>query len=101
MKTPYLNSLIDKLNTWKKHEDLNNEGEIGLSELIEIKRVLNLHVVSCCFDINKRKPKLKQEILYEGNHGFSVGVYDYFENGIGWVLLPEGGKDCFDRWKQK
>tara|TARA_R110000782_G_scaffold250602_1_gene337894 strand:- start:959 stop:1201 length:243 start_codon:yes stop_codon:yes gene_type:complete len=61
----------------------------------------DIHVVGCCFDISKRKPKLKQEILYEGNHGFSVGVYDYFENGIGWVLLPEGGKDCFDRWKQK
>jgi hypothetical protein len=46
MKTPYLNSLIDKLNTWKKHEELNDEGQIGLNELLEIKRVLNLPVVS-------------------------------------------------------
>tara|TARA_B110000967_G_C18838565_1_gene538123 strand:+ start:1399 stop:1641 length:243 start_codon:yes stop_codon:yes gene_type:complete len=61
----------------------------------------DIHVVGCCFDINKRKPKLKQEILYEGNLGFSIGVYDYFKDGIGWVLLTKGNKDCFTKWKQK
>ncbi len=54
--------------------------------------------VSGCFSIDDKKPKIGQEILYEGNLGFSLGMYRNFSKGIGWVTLPDGGIDCFDKW---
>jgi hypothetical protein len=57
--------------------------------------------VVSCFDIDTKKPKIGEQILYEGNHGFIDGIYDFYKGGIGWVLLPKGGKDCFSKWKQK
>ena len=60
-----------------------------------------LTVVVSCFGIDTKKPKIGTKILYEGNLGFVEGVYDCYKDGIGWVLLPNGDKDCFSNWKQK
>lgn len=60
-----------------------------------------LSAVSGCFSIDDKKPKKGQEILYRGNLGFSKGTYRNFDKNIGWVILPDGGVDCFDQWRLK
>lgn len=50
------------------------------------------------FNVEKVKPKENQEILYEGNHGFTKASFMYFENGVGWCWA-DGKKDCFTYWK--
>jgi len=85
MKTPYLNSLIDKLNTWKKNEDLNDEGEIGLKELIEIKRVLNLPVVGKSF---KEKSKTDLDVWVK-NNGYKKQNNGLYKKGINWLSEQE------------
>jgi len=57
--------------------------------------------VSSCFSIDDKKPKKGQEIMYKGNLGFSKGTYRNFDKNIGWVILPDGGVDCFDEWRLK
>lgn len=57
-----------------------------------------LGAVSSCFSIDDKKPKKGQEIMYKGNLGFSKGTYRNFDKIIGWVILPDGGVDCFDEW---
>jgi hypothetical protein len=49
--------------------------------------------------ITEKEPKKNQSILYMGNLGLSEGSYRNRNNGIGWVCLPNGGIDCFDKWK--
>jgi hypothetical protein len=39
--------------------------------------------------------------MYKGNLGFSKGTYRNFDKNIGWVILPDGGVDCFDKWYLK
>ena len=54
--------------------------------------------VNSSYYIDKKKPKIGQEIMYKGNLGFSKGFYRNFDKNIGWVILPDGGIDCFDEW---
>jgi len=54
--------------------------------------------VSGSYSIDKKKPKKGQEIMYKGNLGFSKGTYRNFDKKTGWVILSNGGIDCFDEW---
>lgn len=59
---------------------------------------LRIGSVSGCYFITDKKPKKNQPILYMGNLGLVEGTYRNYKDGIGWVLLPNGGIDCFDEW---
>jgi hypothetical protein len=51
--------------------------------------------------LSDEKPMVEQEIMYEGNLGFSLGVFSGMideENHIGEVRIHDGQKDRFDRW---
>jgi hypothetical protein len=54
--------------------------------------------VNSSYSIHNKKPKKGQKIMYKGNLGFSKGTYRNFDKNIGWVILPDGGVDCFDEW---
>jgi len=60
---------------------------------------LRIGGVSSCYLIDDKKPRPNQSILYVGNHGLKEGTYRNYADGVGWVLLPNGGVDCFDEWQ--
>ena len=62
------------------------------------KEALRIGSVSSCYLIDDKKPRPNQTILYVGNHGLKEGTYRNYSDGVGWVLLPNGGVDCFDEW---
>ena len=43
MKTPYLNSLISKLNHWELNDELSDEQSQGLDELLKIQKLLTIN----------------------------------------------------------
>lgn len=50
--------------------------------------------------INDKKPHTGEYILYISNHGLVKAMYRNYQDGVGWVLLENGGIDCFDEWLQ-
>lgn len=53
------------------------------------------------FNLKDKQPKPGEMIIYEGNHGFSDGVFIRVvdtEHGIGEVQTTSGHIDKFDTW---
>ena len=62
---------------------------------------INSEHVDTLIKYDEQRPIFGQSILYVENHGLKEGVYKVCSSGVGWVILPDGGMDCFDEWKPK
>ena len=72
MKTSYLNELIEKLNLYKRNDELSKHGEDGLIELIGIKTLLSEDKCSTMVKIPTRK-----EIITEGRNYLEKVTYEH------------------------
>ena len=91
----YLDVFFDK-NKMATFRDVPRE--VFINAMIEYGKNLDVNNSKKKKNISKHKPKLNQEIRYICNHGFGKGTYIGSSKGLGWVKLPNGGKDCFDEW---
>ena len=87
METPHLNKLIGFYETHEQNKTLYPDGADVLSELRDIKQVLNIaDVVECAG--NKRTPHEKRsEVLSNPWWEYEAGLYKHFK--WGWKTLDE------------